>query len=100
MNFRKAGKVKAPEVPASSAVVTPLRHAIGVRLNSVRSNVGKHVRVHVNEAGRNDLPGGIDHLARLPGGNIAFQARDFAVANGHVAKIPPDPAKGRKPCRL
>ena len=24
MNFRKAGKVKAPEVPASSAVVTPL----------------------------------------------------------------------------
>ena len=60
-------------------------HAIGVRLNSVRSNVGEHVGVQVNEAGRDDLAGGIDHLARLPGGNVAFQARDFAVANGHVA---------------
>ena len=60
-------------------------YTIGVRLNSVRSNVRKHVCVQVNESGRNNFAGGIDHLARQPGGNVTFQARDFTVANGHIA---------------
>ena len=45
------------------------------------------MRVDIDQAGSDDLAGGINHLARRFDGNVPIHSRHFSAGDGDVAKV-------------
>ena len=88
----KSGKLRQPELPASTTVVTPAAKRESVGIDAVVAVVsaapaGARVDVHmdIHQAGRDIQSGHIDHLVRLRRRDIRGDFGDLAVLNGDIA---------------
>ena len=89
--------MSAPELPASTIVVTPACSAMSAGIpygrqvsTALRGEPVKRrtamadVNVNIDEARRYVEPGGVHHLARLTGGNVFLDGGNFVFRYRHV----------------
>jgi len=89
----KSGKLRHPELPASTTVVTPERnepvgvHAVVAGIGAAHARAGIDVDMNINQPGRYVEARHIHRLQRLGGIDVARHFGNAAVFDGDVAHV-------------